>query len=173
MTFLDQGSLCRILSGSTWIDVGGHDSSGWAGRKAAEVAHIQGCGLKCSPLCGAASELLGIAGVHARFRGDLIVPHEGRTLSLRDVLSLVTFGAGSSCGTIVVDDLGALLAQQPTPAWWQNFAEAADASTAETVTVVLLAATRDLVNWPEGLPRPAKVVQGKEWWLGSHWVDLD
>lgn len=168
MTFLDQESLCRILRGSTWIDVGGHDSVGWASRKAAEVAHIPACGLQCATLCGAASELLGVAGVRARFRGDLIVPNEGSTLSLRDVLSLVASGVGASCDTIVVDDLAAITAQRPTRAWWCDFAQAAKESTEDGVRILLLAAPKDLEPRPEGLPHAAWTRSGDGWWLGGH-----
>ena len=169
MTLQSQDTLYRAVPGQpVWIDIGGHDCIGWWSRKAAEVAHIPGCGLQCPLRCGPASELLGIAGVRARFRGDLIVPHEGHTLSLRDVLSLVASGVGASCDTIVVDDLAAITAQRPTRVWWRDLAEAANASTADGVRVLLLAAPQDLEPWPEGLPPATWVRRDDGWWLGGH-----
>lgn len=168
MSFLDQEALYRAVPGlPVWVDVGGHDSLGWWSRKSAEVAHTQGCGPRCQPGCGPASELLGIAQVRAHCRGDLIVPAVNTTLTLKDVLSIVTFGIGASCGAIVVDDLGAILAQRPTASWWRTFAAAADASTDDGVKVLLLAAPKDVANWPDGLPKPAWVRSGADWWLGG------
>jgi hypothetical protein len=164
----DQLALARVLPREpVWIDVGNHVSVGWSCRKAAEMAHVSGCGQACQPFCGAASELLGIAGVKAFTRGDLIAPLSG-VLSLGAVMSLVSFGIGASCGAIVVDDLGTLIRQHPSPRWWANFALAADASTADGVTVLLLAAPQDLDRWPAGLPRPSCTLQGHDWWVGSY-----
>ena len=169
MSFLDQAALCGVVPGlPVWVDVGGHESVGWAARKAAEVAHISGCGLKCPPLCGAAAEILGMTGLRARYRGDLIVPFIDTVFSPEDVLTIANFGVGASCTTIVVDDLGAILAQRPTAEWWRNFAEAAVASTEDGVKMLLLAAPKDVANWPDGLPRPAWVRSGEGWWLGAN-----
>ena len=164
----DQLALARVLPHEpVWIDIGNHDSVGWSCRKTAELAHLPGCGRACQPLCGAAWEIAGMARVQARIHGDLIEPHSG-ALTLVQVLSLVTFGIGASCGAIVVDDLGGLLRQQPSPRWWSSFAQAADASTADGVTVLLLAAPQDLDRWPAGLPCPSWTRQGQGWWVGSY-----
>jgi hypothetical protein len=163
----DQQRLASVLPHDlVWIAVDDHESTGWACRKVAELEHTPGCGQVCEPNCGAAWELVSMAGLQARVRGDLVAPRSG-VLSLGDVLTLVTLGIGSSCGAIVVDDLGALLAQHPSPGWWEQFAEAADASTADGVPVFLLADPQSLDPWPDGLPKPAWVRRGNGWWLCS------
>lgn len=168
MSFRDQEAICRALPGvPVWVDLGDHDSVAWSRRKAAEVAHIPGCGLQCPPLCGPAAELLGISGVRACYRGDLIVPRIDTILSLADVMTITSFGVGASCRCIVIDDLGAILTQRPTSDWWRSFGEAAVASTTDGVLVLLLAAPRDVASWPDGLPKPAWVRSGEGWWLGG------
>lgn len=168
MSFEDQLALGRVLPEiQTWIDVGHHDSVGWVLRKTAALAHRDCCGPRCIGYCGGTRELAGMAGMISFAQGDLIAPPNNGVFTLSQVLMLAAFGVGSSCGSIVIDDLGAILDQRPTRDWWINFAMAADASTQDGVPIYLLAKSRDLARWPDGLQQPAWFRQGVAWWIGK------